>query len=224
MKFKEIVSIKSDINQYDIGNVVDIAAEFVIGKDDTGNVYYRPYFMDEGIKYGVILYLVDGITMDPDDNLLDVYDKEEKLSKVVDEFTSESALMDDIITYIRDVVDYRKKLYTSISDVLAEELKTLMHKEEILNETLIEAAKVQRKVLEQQSQENERNAEIMSHLTEEELLSMQKKLATGEFNMKDLVDQVVDKYVDSELHKKNVEDAKSSKVVDYHPSEIDDGK
>ena len=224
MKFKEIVSIKSDINQYDIGNVVDIATEFVIGKDDTGNVYYRPYFMDEGIKYGVILYLVDGITMDPDDNLLDVYDKEEKLSKVVDEFTSGSALMDDIITYTRDVIDYRKKLYTSISDVLADELKTLMHKEEILNETLIEAARVQRKVLEQQAQENDRNAEIMSHLTEEEILSMQKKLATGEFNMKDLVDQVVNKYVDSELHKKNAEEVKSSKVVDYHPSEIDDGK
>ena len=222
MKFSEIVSIKENINQYDIGNVVDIAAEFVINRDVDGNVYYRPYFMDEGIKYGVILYLVDGITMDPEDNLLDVYDKEEKLSKVVDEFTSGSALMDDIITYTKDVIDYRKKLYTSISDVLAEELKTLMHKEEILNETLIEAARVQRKVLEQQAQENDRNAEIMSHLTEEEILSMQKKLATGEFNMKDLVDQVVNKYVDSELHKKNAEEVKSSKVVDYH--EIDDGK
>lgn len=226
MKVEKTLMIKKDINQYDIGNIVDVAVEFVIGKDDNGNIYYRPYFMDDGIRYGVILYVVDGIRFDPDDNILELYDKEEELSSVVDAFLSESTVADEITMYVRDIVDFRKKQYTSISDTLADELRTLMHKEEILNDMLTEAARVQKKVLEQQALENARNEEIMSHLSQDEILAMQKKLASGEYNMKELADNVVAKYVDSELHRMKqdeVAEAKSDKVVTY-PVDTDDGK
>ena len=226
MKVEKTLMIKKDINQYDIGNIVDVAVEFVIGKDDNGNIYYRPYFMDDGIRYGVILYVVDGIRFDPDDNILELYDKEEELSSVVDAFLSESTVADEITMYVRDIVDFRKKQYTSISDTLADELRTLMHKEEILNDMLTEAARVQKKVLEQQALENARNEEIMSHLSQDEILAMQKKLASGEYNMKELADNVVAKYVDSELHRMKqdeVAEAKSDKVVTY-PADTDDGK
>ena len=226
MKVEKTLMIKKDINQYDIGNIVDVAVEFVIGKDDNGNIYYRPYFMDDGIRYGVILYVVDGIRFDPDDNILELYDKEEELSSVVDAFLSESTVADEITMYVRDIVDFRKKQYTSISDTLADELRTLMHKEEILNDMLTEAARVQKKVLEQQAIENARNEEIMSHLSQDEILAMQKKLASGEYNMKELADNVVAKYVDSELHRMKqdeVAEAKSDKVVTY-PADTDDGK
>lgn len=226
MKVEKTLMIKKDINQYDIGNIVDVAVEFVIGKDDNGNIYYRPYFMDDGIRYGVILYVVDGIRFDPDDNILELYDKEEELSSVVDAFLSESTVADEITMYVRDIVDFRKKQYTSISDTLADELRTLMHKEEILNDMLTEAARVQKKVLEQQALENARNEEIMSHLSQDEILAMQKKLASGEYNMKELADNVVAKYVDSELHRMKqdeVAEAKSDKIVTY-PADTDDGK
>lgn len=226
MKVEKTLMIKKDINQYDIGNIVDVAVEFVIGKDDNGNIYYRPYFMDDGIRYGVILYVVDGIRFDPDDNILELYDKEEELSSVVDAFLSESTVADEITMYVRDIVDFRKKQYTSISDTLADELRTLMYKEEILNDMLTEAARVQKKVFEQQALENARNEEIMSHLSQDEILAMQKKLASGEYNMKELADNVVAKYVDSELHRMKqdeVAEAKSDKVVTY-PADTDDGK
>lgn len=226
MKVEKTLMIKKDINQYDIGNIVDVAVEFTIGKDDNGNIYYRPYFMDDGIRYGVILYVVDGIRFDPDDNILELYDKEEELSSVVDAFLSESTVADEITMYVRDIVDFRKKQYTSISDTLADELRTLMHKEEILNDMLTEAARVQKKVLEQQALENARNEEIMSHLSQDEILAMQKKLASGEYNMKELADNVVAKYVDSELHRMKqdeVAEAKSDKIVTY-PADTDDGK
>lgn len=226
MKVEKALTIKKDINQYDIGNVVDVAAEFVIGKDDDGNIYYRPYFMDDGIRYGVILYIVDGIRFDPDDNILELYDKEEELSSVIDAFLSESTVADEIAMYVRDIVDFRKKQYTSISDTLADELRTLMHKEEILNDMLTEAARVQKKVFEQQALENDRNEEIMSHLSQEEILAMQKKLASGEYDLRELADNVVTKYINSELHRMNqneVDKAKSDKVIAYH-SDADDGK
>lgn len=230
------VQIKEDITQYDIGNIVDDAVEFIIHKDENDNIQYRPYYLDEGLRFGIIVYLLEGIKLDENETALDVYENDPEIAKIVDSYLNDGAEIFDIKDYIYDIVEFRKSEYVHTSSELKAELKKVFAKEQALNDILVDLATKQNKLLNQQIEENERNEEIMSKLTSDELAELNKKIASGDYDLDKMANIVVERYLAADKHDENmtsVIDEKNNKIKELEKYRdlyearnglIDDGK
>ena len=126
--------------------------------------------------------------------------------------------MTEIMSHAYDMIDFRKQLYLKQNDELDELLKKAVIKENALNDMLLELAKTQNKILTQQAEANAIQEEVYSKLSTDELASIQKKIANGEFNMDDMVNTVIDKYMskdkDRDQKYKEIIDEKNKTIVE----------
>ena len=221
------VKIKDGITNFDLANVVETVVSFVIRKEENGEVKYTPYYREYGLIVGIVKYLVEGIEREANDDLLDVYNDNTVVFETVNDFVKNSNdHMAFIAENVADIVEFEKQRHLNdFADIKERLLKSIVQ-EQALNDLNIKLAKKQNTLLSQQLKANEFNNKVMEHMKPEEIVEMNRKFASGEYDMNKIAEVVTEKYVNSDLNKKNKESvvkAKKDKVVNFSSTE-DNGK
>lgn len=221
------VKIKDGITNFDLANVVETVVSFVIRKEENEEVKYTPYYREYGLIVGIVKYLVEGIEREANDDLLDVYNDNTVVFETVNDFVKNSNdHMAFIAENVADIVEFEKQRHLNdFADIKERLLKSIVQ-EQALNDLNIKLAKKQNTLLSQQLKANEFNNKVMEHMKPEEIVEMNRKFASGEYDMNKIAEVVTEKYVNSALHKKNKESvvkAKKDKVVNFSSTE-DNGK
>ena len=208
MKITGKVKIK-DITANDIATIVNNIADSIIFKED-GEIVYQPYFFDDVLKMSIFIYLIEGVELEEDDKILDILKNDKIIKDIIDDFMTNDDGITEIMGHAYDMIDFKKELYLSQNDEINELLKKAIIKENALNDMLFELAKAQNKVLLQQAEVNEKQEEIFSKMSADELALLQKRIANGEFNMSDMIDMVVDRYMEND----KTRDQKYKEIID----------
>lgn len=221
------VKIKDGITNFDLANIIETVVSFVIRKDENGEVKYTPYYREYGLIVGIVKYLVDGIGIETDDDLLDVYNDNTIIFETVNDFIKNS---NDHMAFIaenaNDIIEFEKQRHLNDFTDIKERLLKSIAQEQALNDLNIKFAKKQNALLSQQIKANELNNKVMEQMTPEEVVEMNRKFTSGEYDMNKIAEIVTEKYINSALHKKNkksVVKAKKDKVVNFSSTE-DNGK
>ena len=221
------VKIKDGITNFDLANVVETVVSFVIRKEENGEVKYTPYYREYGLIVGIVKYLVEGIEREANDDLLDVYNDNTVVFETVNDFVKNSNdHMAFIAENVADIVEFEKQRYINDFSDIKERLLKSITQEQALNDLNIKLAKKQNTLLSQQLKSNEFNNKVMEQMKPEEVVEMNRKFASGEYDMNKIAEVVTEKYINSELHKekvKSVMEVKKNKVVNFSSAE-DDGK
>lgn len=223
MKVTGTVKIKENISTIDLGDVVELVVQYMIRKDNSGNIRYTPYFKDAGMTVGIARYLIDGIEFDENDNVLEIVESDEELNMIVETFkyTKEHSHYKRYMSFIHknvtDIVEFEKqRMIHDYSDIKAKLIKTLNQEQE-LNKLSIKLAKNQNKLIQQQIKQNEYNEKVMEHTTPEEAAELNRMLLDGKFDINNIMEMAMDKYLNSEIHKKNEKD-----IIDSQANKIKD--
>ena len=239
MKIEKNVRIKKDITIYDLANVIETIVPFIIRKDEDG-ITYTPYYEELGMNIGIAKYLIEGIEFEKGDDILDEILNNKKLSELIAQFSTINPKdYSFIMNNVADIVDQKKQEYSApdFSDIKERLLKSI-EQEQILNNLNIKLAKKQNTILSQQAKVNEYQMKVMESMTPEEVAELNKKLVSGEFNVDKVAEMTVQKYLDSEIHKKNEKeliDAQAEKITELSKykaehdtrnvlADVDDGK
>lgn len=227
MNITGVVKIKDGITNFDLANVVETVVSFVIRKDENGEIKYTPYYREYGLIVGIVKYLVYGIEIETDDDLLDVYNDNTIIFETVNDFVKNSNdHMAFIAENVTDIVEFEKQKYLNDFADIKERLLKSIAQEQALNDLNIKLAKKQNTLLSQQLKSNEFNNKVMEQMKPEEVVEMNRKFASGEYDMNKIAEVVTEKYINSTLHKekvKSVMEVKKNKVVNFSPTE-DNGK
>lgn len=226
MKIIDELKIKENITAIECGNTVETIVSFIIRKDENGEIKYTPYFRETGFVVAIMKNLLHGVIFDKDDDLVKIYNEDEEIKNIIQDFINDNPAMEIIVDYVDDIVDFKKQLlindFTEIKERLAKSIK----QEQEVNSLNIKLLKKQNTLLSQQIKETEYNQKVMEYMSPEEVAEMNRKLASGEYDTSKVADLAIEKYISSELYKRNkkeVEEAKSGKIVNFSPTE-DDGK
>lgn len=203
------VKIKDEVTTADIANVVNNIVDSIIFIEG-GEVVYQPYCFQDAVKMSVFVCLVEGVRVGGDDRILDILKNDKIIRELVEDYITNGDEITEIMSNAYDMIDFKKQLYLQQNDELNKLLKTAVIKENALNDMLLELAKTQNRVLTQQIEANKIQEEVYSKLSTDELASIQKKLASGEWDMNDMVDTVVKKY----MEKDNSRDGKYKEIID----------
>ena len=239
MKIEKNVRIKKDITIYDLANVIDTIVPFIIRKDENG-ITYTPYYKELGMRIGIAQYLIEGIEFEKDDDILDEISNNKKLSELIAQFSTINPKdYSFIMNNVADIVEQKKQEYSTpdFSDIKERLLKSI-EQEQMLNNLNIKLAKKQNTILSQQAKANEYQIKVMESMTPKEVAELNKKLVSGEFNVDKVAEMTVQKYLDSEIHKKNEKeliDAQAEKITELSKykaehdtrnvlADVDDGK
>lgn len=227
MNITGVVKIKDGITNFDLANVVETVVSFVIRKEENGAIKYTPYYREYGLIVGIIKYLVEGISIEADDDLLDVYNDNTVVFETVNNFVKNSNdHMAFIAENVADIVEFEKQKYLNDFADIKERLLKSITQEQALNNLNIKLAKKQNTLLSQQIKANEYNEKVMERMKPEDVAKLNEMVASGKYNMEKVAEIVTDKYINSELHKekvKSVMEVKKNKVVNFSSSD-DDGK
>ena len=239
MKIEKNVRIKKDITIYDLANVIETIVPFIIRRDEDG-ITYTPYYEELGTHVGIAKYLIEGIEFEKSDDILDEILNNKKLSELIAQFSTINPKdYSFIMNNVTDIVEQKKQEYSTpdFSDIKERLLKSI-EQEQILNNLNIKLAKKQNTILSQQAKANEYQMKVMESMTPEEVAELNKKLVSGEFNVDKVAEMTVQKYLDSEIHKKNEKeliDAQAEKITELSKykaehdtrnvlADVDDGK
>lgn len=217
MKINGKVKIKDTLTRNDIATMAENITSAVIYKAEDG-VIYQPYLFDDATKMALALVALEGVEFEDDDIVMDIIDNDEIISRVINNYISDDENMVEVIGYAYDMIDFRKELYLKENDELDTILKKAVEKENALNDILLEVARAQNKVLNQQAKSNELQEEIFSQLSKEELVSMQKRFANGEFDVDSMINLAIEKYVKEDKNRdrvyKEIIDEKNKKIIE----------
>lgn len=218
MKITGTLKIKENITTVDLGDVIELVVAYMIRKNDNGGIRYTPYFKDAGMTVGIARYLLDGIEFEKNDNVLDIVTSNDELNMIVETFkhakenSNYKRCMSFIHKNVTDIVEFEKqRMIHDYSDIKAKLVKTLNQEQE-LNKLSLKLAKNQNRFLQQQIKQNEYNEKVMEYTTPEEAAELNRMLLDGKFDLNNIMNMAMDKYLDSEIHKKNEQDIMDSQV------------
>lgn len=239
MKIEKNVKIKKDITIYDLANVIEAIVPFIIRKDEDG-ITYTPYYKELGVNIGIAKYLIDGIEFEEDDDILNEISNNKKISGLIAQFSNTNP--EDysfIMTNVTDIVEQKKQEYSApdFSDIKERLLKSI-EQEQALNSLNIKLAKKQNTILSQQIKANEFQMKVMEFSSPEEVAALNKKFLSEEYNVNDIAEMAVEKYLNSEIHKGNQKeliDSQARKIIQMNEhnstndarnvlADVDDGK
>lgn len=111
---KENMRIKENITLMDKVNAVESIVSSYFQDGD-----YTPYYAEMSEIIAIVTYFMEGITLEKDDNIYDLYEKDDELRELVDRFISddhlvnldipEAEIMRWIRNQVRDKVEYIKE-------------------------------------------------------------------------------------------------------------------
>lgn len=239
MKIEKNVRIKKDITIYDLANVIETIVPFIIRKDEDG-ITYTPYYKELGMNVGIAKYLIEGIEFEEDDDILNEISNNKKISGLIAQFsTTNPEDYSFILTNVTDIVEQKKQEYSApdFSDIKERLLKSI-EQEQMLNNLNIKLAKKQNTLLSQQIKANEYQMQVMESMTPEEVAALNKKFLSEEYNVNDIAQMAIEKYLNSEIHKskeKELIDSQAQKITELNKykalhdarnvlADVDDGK
>lgn len=220
MKIEKNVRIKKDITIYDLANVIETVVPFVIRKDEDG-ITYTPYYRELGVNIGIAKFLIDGIEFEEDDDILNEISNNKKISGLIAQFsTTNPEDYSFILTNVTDIVEQKKQEYSApdFSDIKERLLKSI-EQEQALNSLNIKLAKKQNTILSQQIKANEFQMKVMEFNSPEEVAALNKKFLSEEYNVNDIAEMAVEKYLNSEIHKGNQKeliDSQAQKITELN--------
>lgn len=211
MKINGELRIKKNITMFDLGNVIDTVASFIIRKDESG-VIFKPYYKDMGMKIAIVQYLLEGIEFEEDDSIYDELHTNKKLNELVERFFE---IYKDKVSFIEDnvkeIVEFRKQAYIvpDISDIKESIVKSI-ELEHRLKEVALELTKKQNRILSQQVKANEFQEKVMDNMTPEEIAELNKKFMSEDYDLTKISELVVKEYMDKINFGDRVSDLKSN--------------
>lgn len=221
------VKIKNGITNFDLGKVVETVVSFVIRKEENGEIEYTPYYREYGLIVGIVKYLVEGIEIETDDYLLNVYNDNTIIFETVNDFVKNSNdHMAFIAENVADIVEFEKQKHLNDFADIKERLLKSIAQEQALNDINIKLAKKQNTLLSQQIRANEYNEKVMERMKPEDVAKLNEMVVSGKYSMEKVAEIVTDKYLNSELHKEKVNsvmEEKQNKVINFSPTD-NDGK
>lgn len=218
MTVDNVVKIKENISDLDLGNVIETVVEFMIRKDNNGSIVYTPYYKRYGLIVGIAKYLIEGIHFDKNDDIFDDVTGDESVHQVLNTFINNSSSMQYILDSVSDIVEFRKQEYLHDYSDLKERLLKCIEQEKKLNDLNLEIAKKQNTILTQQIKVNEFNEQVMDSMTPDEVKALNDKLLSGEFDMNKVAEIAVDKYLNSEIHRgkeKELIESQQKTIADF---------
>ena len=198
MKFDEIIKIKSMITPDDVANVVETVADFVFKVRD-GKALHTPYFLEDGLRFAIIAYLLDGITIEDDDDILNDAYANVDVVPIVEAFAKTEA-QDMIIPHVRSVVDFRMKEYLYRPEEIHRLVAKAVQSEVALNEAALTLAKNQNTAILKQIEMNEYNEAVLEKMSPAEIAELNRKLISGEMNYENIANIAIEKYLQTDKH------------------------
>ena len=212
------IKLKDEITRYDLINVINTIVDLVIYKDDDGTVQYKPYDKDFAFEIGVTNFIMDGVDLSNVVDFDEFINSNQGILDCLKEFKDNH--VNDYL-YIRsiseDMIEFKKKELLNRNDEINAKLMKALETEEKLNELSLELARKQAKILEQQIKSNEYEEEIAERMTPEEVAKLNQMFLSGEFDVNQMVDKVLEKYLDSAEHKDKINellDEKNNQIVE----------
>lgn len=218
MTVDNVVKIKENISDLDLGNVIETVVEFMIRKDNDGYIIYTPYYQRYGLIVGISKYLIEGIHFDKNDDIFDDVTGDEAVHQVLNTFINNSSSMQYILDNVTDIVEFRKREFLHDYSDIKERLLKCIGQEKKLNDLNFKIAKKQNTILTQQIKVNEFNEQVMNSMTPDEVKALNDKLLSGEFDMNKVAEIAVDKYLNSEIHRgkeKELIESQQKTIADF---------
>ena len=221
LKIKDI----NTVSTIDKINVIETVASFYFTEleDEYGNsrTEYTPYLSKIGKIIAVSQNLIDGIEFDEDEDIYNsVMNDPDVLSLVSgivfgticikrvnkNKLLEMQNLFNTLVEQVNDIVEYRKseniaRLQNEYHSIMAYKLSKLLDAEN-------EKAEMEKSTLENFNNWIDEQRELNSLITPE----MQKEFAET-FNVDSLMDAMIKKYGESDLHKRNQEITKANKKI-----------
>lgn len=217
----------SELTVKDKKEIVKVIASayFQVDEDEYGNEYkeYTPYFEEIGQVIGIAKYLIDGVEFELDDDVYscvisdqEIYDKVNLILNPYGRGIDMSEFFDKwVMLQVRDVVEYEKQI--NIANIQNENNMVLTYK-------MLE-------LIEKEREKVERESEVINGvevwLAEQQKLNslitpeMQENFVKN-FNMNEMMDMIINKYSESELHKRNKEVIESNRKIREQENKIID--
>ncbi len=214
----------NDVGIIDEINVIETIASYYFKEfeDEYGNSYieYTPYRSKIGKIIAVAENLLDGIEFDEDEEVYNSVMTDPDILSLINAIAFDSYvngvtknkllqiqnLFHDLMEQVNDIVEYRKsenlaKLQNEYNSIMAYKLSRLLDAEN-------EKAEVEKAALENMNRWIDEQRELNSLITPE----MQKEFAET-FNVDSLMDAMIKKYGESDLHKRNQEVIEANKKI-----------
>lgn len=204
---KTQIKFKENISRYDLINVINTIVDIVIYKDMDGAIQYKPYDKDFAFDIGVASFLLDGVQIDDATDIYEFIYSNKEIVECLDVFKTHAIHRDNkryIESMSDDMIEFKKQEYTYVNDELTARLLKALELEERVNEASLELAQKQSKLLEQQIKAGEYEEKIAEQMSPEDIVKLNQMYLSGEIDAEKMVDQVLNKYLNSEIHNNKV--------------------
>lgn len=188
--------IKENITTVDRINAIEfIAGMYFTENNETGEVKYTPYYSEIAKVNAAMRYFIDGVESDDSEDIYESVMNDKKLNNLYDGLCP---IMTDIMKNVHEIVEYRKqenlaKLQSDSNSILVYKMLELMEQDSEKKQLEIENNVALKEWLQSQKEINE----IITP-------DMQKRFVEN-FDVNEIMDAMVDKFGESELHQKNKE-------------------
>ena len=198
-----------------VGAIVNKALEYIINYDDFGTIEYYPYFIERGIKSGIVSFLFDGITFEENDDVETLIYSNKQINDLYEKFKEEyTPLYEHICWCVNELIDLKLKQGNKDS-LLSEKLAEIFEVQKQIEQLRLEIAINENRTLQQQIKENEYNERVMELMTPEEVKVLNQKFLESGLTAENLSDAVMQKYLNSgimESRKDEIIEAKNEKI------------
>lgn len=182
----------------DKANIIETISDYIIGRDENGIAYYMPYMKDDAMVIAFTLYVIDGVNFESNDDIFDIYTKDKDINTLVTCFISNNIkLIAEIESYVDDVVEFKKSYIIHNNPILTNKIVEILDSQKVFEDYKYELAKTENHILNQQIEVNNRQLEIMNHLTPEEVAELDKRMLSGEYDQQKIADAVVKSYINT---------------------------
>ena len=202
---KENLGLKENITEDDKANIIESMIDYIIGIDKkSGEPYYIPHAKETAFRISVVLYAMQGLTLEDNDSLYDIIFTDEDVKSLISQFRFDYG--NHIFDAVDDIVEFKKQMIIHNNTRLNDKLAEIFDAYKSLEKLQLEIATKQNKVLTQQIAANEYQEKIMENMSPEESAELNKRLLSGELDINKIADIVTKNYINSELHKNKQEE------------------
>lgn len=220
---KNDVKIKKELSLSDKINAIEYISSAYFTEDDNGKIQYTPYYAGIAQVNAIMKYFTDGVEFEDSEDIYETVINDDSLRTFVDTFFVSSQdsvppshgqeVLYEVMSTVADIVEYKKKenlakIQSENSNILAYKQLKLMEKEEEKLQLEMDTTKKLDEWLNVQK-------ELNSVITPE----MQQRFMEN-FDVNDIMDTVINKYGESEIHKKNEELIEANKKIREQDNKI----
>ena len=220
---KNDVTIKKELSLSDKINAIEYISSSYFTEDDNDKIQYTPYYAGIAQVNAIMKYFTDGVEFEDSEDIYETVINDDNLRTFVDTFfvsgkdaaapSDGQEILYEVMSTVADIVEYKKKenlakIQSKNNNILAYKQLKLMEKEEEKLQLEIDTTKKLDEWLNTQK-------ELNSVITPE----MQQRFMEN-FDVNDIMDTVINKYGESEIHKKNEELIEANKKIREQDNKI----